>query len=476
MMIINSFKQDRIVNALISNNTQIAYSEYIDLIIKTAENLKQAGIVPNDRVAIVSSNNIELSVLLMALFKAGAIAIPISYQYPQKQIFKNLKKINCSKVIGLKGLINLEEFVDFDTFDLKQMVTFDKKPASKIDKIVLSLNQDATIIFTSGTTGNPKAVLHSIGNHYYNAIGSNLNIPFVKGDIWLVSLPFFHVGGLAILFRAVLDGGTVALPLANESLKESILRYKPSHISLVPTQLYRLFQDKEIIANLSRMKAILLGGGSIPKGVIDESIKYNLSLFVSYGSTEMASQITTTKPQDSIKNLHTCGKILKYRDITIADDNEILVKGKTLFQGFVEGDKIIEIRDLNGWYHTGDLGKVNENGYLNVIGRKDSRFVSGGENIQPEEIEKYLHQLKIVSDVIVVPVKNNEFGKRPAAFIKIIGDRFPDSIFFKSYLLEKIPKFKIPDYFYPWPDAEKFTGLKSKRKYFERFAEGKNVS
>ena len=103
-MIINSFKQDRIVNALISNNTQIAYSEYIDLIIKTAENLKQAGIGPNDRVAIVGSNNIEFSVLLMALFKAGAIAVPISYQSPQKQIFKNLNKINCSKVIGLKGL------------------------------------------------------------------------------------------------------------------------------------------------------------------------------------------------------------------------------------------------------------------------------------------------------------------------------------------------------------------------------------
>ncbi len=84
-MIINSFKQDRIVNALISNHTQIAYSEYIDLIIKTAENLKQASIGPNDRVAIVSSNNIEFSVLLMALFKAGAIAVPISYQSPQKK-------------------------------------------------------------------------------------------------------------------------------------------------------------------------------------------------------------------------------------------------------------------------------------------------------------------------------------------------------------------------------------------------------
>jgi O-succinylbenzoic acid--CoA ligase len=472
-MIINSFGQINNVISLVSDKVRLTYPQYVGFISKTADSLKRAGFNSSERVAILSHNNIEFAVLLMALFEVGVIAIPINYQISPKQIANILYEINCSKIVGLKDFMSFKEFVDFDAFDLKKLVSFDGHPRANIDKIEFPLSQHATILFTSGSTGNPKAIMHSIGNHYYSARGSNLNIPFAKDDVWLLSLPLFHVGGLSILFRAVLNGGTVAVPSQKESLKESIFKYRPSHISLVPTQLYRLFQESEVIGYLSSLKAILLGGGPIPRKLVEKSIASSLPIFPSYGSTQMASQVTTTRPGDQKVNLFTCGRVVKYRDVKIAADNEILVKGRTLSKGFVEGDKIIGVRDADGWYHTGDLGEFTANDYLNFIGRKDNMFISGGENIQPEEIEKCLQQLEMVSDAMVIPIRSEEFGRRPVAFIKIKSGKFPNPDFLKSFLFEKLPKFKIPDAFYPWPENEESTGIKSKREYFKKLAEGK---
>jgi O-succinylbenzoic acid--CoA ligase len=305
--------------------------------------------------------------------------------------------------------------------------------------------------------------MHTLGNHYYSALGSNANIALAPGDRWLHSLPLYHVGGLSILFRCLLAKATVELPEPGTPLIKAITG--TTHVSLVSTQLLRLLREEAL--DPGRLKAILLGGGPISAPLVDEAVSRGLPIHTSYGLTEMASQVTATPPGASPEELRTSGRLLPHREISISEDAEILVRGETLFTGYVTPHAVDLPLDADGWFHTGDLGELDANGYLRVRGRKDNLFVSGGENVQPEEIEDALCRLEGVEEAVVVPVANTEFGFRPVAFVKTVegtarlGDlaRTPEL---------SLPRFKIPVSFHEWP--EETGGLKVDRNYFRELA------
>jgi o-succinylbenzoate---CoA ligase len=152
---------------------------------------------------------------------------------------------------------------------------------------------------------------------------------------------------------------------------------------------------------------------------------------------------------------------LPEREVSISEEGEILVRGATLFAGYVEGGKLDLPLDTEEWFHTGDLGELDENGCLRVLGRKDNLFVSGGENIQPEEIEEALSALPGVEAAVVVPVDDTEYGQRPVAFVRMEDGSTVDL----ALELEKVlPRFKIPVAFYAWP--EESDGMKVNRASF----------
>jgi O-succinylbenzoic acid--CoA ligase len=327
-------------------------------------------------------------------------------------------------------------------------------------------DQLSTIVFTSGSAGVPKAALHTFGNHYFSASGSNANIPLEPGDRWLHSLPLYHVGGLSILFRCLLAGATVALPEPGLPLGEAIAHSGATHVSLVSTQLLRLLREEGFAG--TELKAILLGGGPMPASLVDEARARGLPIHTSYGLTEMTSQVTTTPPGASRGELRTSGRPLPHREVAVSGRGEILVRGETLFAGYVEGASVHRPLDDDGWFHTGDLGALDENGYLDVRGRKDNLFVSGGENIQPEEIEEALSGLAGVQEAVVVPVPDPEFGARPVAFVRAEGVTDQGTL---TRALEKVlPRFKIPVAFYPWPDEAWGRGMKVDRSSFRERA------
>ena len=456
--------------AFIIENQIINYADYFQQTCRVAQNLRKSGFKAEDRIAILSQNSVEYAILLIAIIRIKAVAVPINTRYPLNQISDLLSDINCKTIVYSEKLHPQPKSSGINFFEINQLIDSENGVNQMVIEGEIPFDQDITIIFTSGSTSKPKAVLHTFGNHYFNAFGSNQNIPFQKGDKWMLSLPLYHVGGLAILFRALIGGGSVVIPGNTDSLLDSILKYQPTHISVVSTQLYRLMNDSKAINHLKKMKAILLGGGSIPTNLIQKSIENDLPIFTSYGSTEMASQITTTLPKERDEKLYTSGKLLKYRQLKIAEDEEILVKGDTLFKGYLSGDRVSLNLDPDGWFATGDLGVLDSEGYLTVTGRKDNMFISGGENIHPEEIERELCELEGIREAIVVPARNEEYGNRPVAFIDMAG-KFPENNFFARFLEKKIPRFKIPDYFFPFPDKSDNSGMKPNRLSLKRLAE-----
>jgi O-succinylbenzoic acid--CoA ligase len=398
--------------------------------------------------------------LILAVIRAGHVACPVSDRLPQKGVPRLLERAACTALISDDDELLRSAGTDLHTTKPEPLLEVARQRAQPAD---IPLERPATIIFTSGSTGTPKAALHSFGNHYYNALGSNANIALRQGDRWLHSLPLYHVGGLSILFRCLLAGATVALPRQGTSIGDAIARFGATHVSLVATQLLRLLREN---AELAALKTILMGGGPVPAPLVDDAVSRGLPIQTSYGLTEMASQVTTTPPGASLETLRTAGRVLPDRQVSISEEGEILVRGATLFTGYVDGEKSHLPLDADGWFHTGDLGELDEYGYLRVLGRQDNLFISGGENIQPEEIEEALHRLDGVDEAVVVPVPDPEFDHRPVAFV-----RTEDStIAHLAPELEKVlPRFKIPIAFHPWPEETR-PGIKPNRSALRKRA------
>ena len=193
---------------------------------------------------------------------------------------------------------------------------------------------------------------------------------------------------------------------------------------------------------------------------------------MSYGLTEMASQATATRPGDLPSRIGSAGRVLPHREIKISTDGEICVRGETRFLGYIEGDRLSSPFEADGWFKTGDLGSIDGDGYLAVLSRRDNLFISGGENIQPEEIERVLCGGGDVLEAVVVPVPHERYGFRPAAFVRMAPGRTLDEKALSGSLRELLPGFKVPDHFYTWPESGDLESLKTDRRHLQQLALG----
>ncbi len=414
---------------------------------RAARVLAEAGVRPSERVAILAAGAPEVVVLFLALWRARAVAVPVSPRWPPRQIEAHLRAIGCPLLVwdGVHG----EPSRSVRTLPLGEVVTLDAPaahPNRRIDSPPLIPGpwpRDATVIFTSGSEGLHKAVLHSFGAHYANAAGANARLPFGCGDAWLLALPLDRVGGLAPIFRALAGGGAVACGPAGTQLDALIEMFAATHLSLVPTQLLRLCANPPAAARLAAMKAVLVGGGAVPPALLAEARARGIPALATYGSTEMASQIATADPSAPDRP-----RVLPYRRLAIAPDGEILVRGLPLCRGYVRGARVAPVRAPDGWFATGDLGAVDADGRCTIAGRKDAMFISGGENVHPQEIEQALMEAPGVARALVVPLADPEFGHRPVAFIA--AERLDESAL-REFLAPRLARWKIPRRFLPWP-------------------------
>ena len=416
--------------AIVSGADMITYAELDEQIAERIETFRHVGIGSGQRIALLQHNSVDYIVSLLALIERGAVICPMNARWPESTVYEAMTRI---------GAVFLQD-----------MLERGHSTQSIEASLILTDARWATVVFTSGSSGTPKAAVHSLANLRASAQASNQNIALASGDRWLLSLPLYHVGGLGVLFRCLESGATVVVPDANEALAASIERYAPTHLSLVSTQLYRLLQDADATRALSKMKAVLMGGSAMPARLIAKASEQGIALHTSYGMTEMSTQITCTPAGASLEELSTSGRELLSGSIRINDAGEIEVSGACLFQGYLMEEGVDLPLTVDGFFKTGDTGQFDDDGYLEVTGRMDRQFVSGGENIQPAAIERALCQLDGVLQAVVIGVDDDEFGQRPVAFVRQGGDI--DETHLKEQLRSTLPGYMIPERILPWPD------------------------
>jgi O-succinylbenzoic acid--CoA ligase len=426
--------------ALITGKFTVNYREYDLRVRQTAFRLRELGLKRGERLTLLMDNSVEYAIVIMAAFRLGVVVCPFSTRFPPSLVRKQMIHIASGNLLATdeykdRGISTVVR-IDYNRL-------FDTGPAGCYDDDQIALDQPATILFTSGSS-----------------------IPLVPDDCWLLSLPLYHVSGLAILMRAALSGAAVRFTGDTEDACTIMTDDRRiTHLSLVSAQLQRLLKRVESIGqSLTHLKAILLGGSEIPGELILSASRHGWPIHKSYGLTEMASQVTTTGPGELPEKANTSGRVLRFREMSLSPDSELLVRGNTLFDGYVEGENIHRPFSDDGWFATGDLGQLDKHGYLTVTGRRDNLFVTGGENIQPEQVERSLCSLTGILQATVVPVPDKEFGFRPIAFLQTDEKTTIDEKLLKESLREFLPGHMIPLRFFPLPDIDTHLQLKSNRQ------------
>lgn len=398
-----------------------------------AESARQTALPPKRTVATQMPESPEHVMILLAAMAAKRPFCPLSPRLPPARAAELARRAGAEVLLTPDRPLRVDE----------------PAPAE--------LLPGDSVIFTSGSSGEPKAVVISLSAHLASARGAAPVLGLEPGDSWALTLPLHHVSGLSILYRCLEAGAAVDLGAQDA---------RPTHVSLVATQLKRRLAAGTGWAGL---KAALVGGGPAGLDMVNAAVAAGCPLHLTYGMTETASQLTTTpRLTEALDHVHA-GKPLPGRRVVIAEDGMIHAGGDVLARGFLEADGSVRplAAGYAGLYPTGDLGRWDEEGNLVVTGRADRMFISGGENIHPEEIERALMALPGVEAAAVVPRDDPEFGRRPVAFV--LGAAPPARL--RAALAESLPGFLCPDEILPWPPGVPVPAGKIGKAALDRLAE-----
>lgn len=321
----------------------------------------------------------------------------------------------------------------------------------------------AAIVYTSGTSGRPKGAVLTHGNFLWSAAASALRLGIGADDRWLLPLPLFHVGGLAVLARSALAGTTAEVHGRFEAARvaAALASGNVSLASLVPTMLTRVLEVWDRRPVPRRLRGILLGGGPVPVDLLRRAGAVGLPVAATYGLTEAASQVATAPPTTSWPEAGVGAAPLAFTAVRVVDDagracpsgvvGEIRVRGPTVMVGYWNDAPATAAALVDGWLRTGDAGWLDEAGRLHVADRRDDLILCGGENVYPAEVEAVLEGHPEVAESCVVGVPDSEWGQVVAAVVvRRSDDLTPEAL--AEHARRHLAGYKVPRRI-EWADA-----------------------
>ena len=438
--------------ALIAGEYQWTFAEMQTCVDEMVQKLSHLGKQP---IAVYMPNCPEMVFVLFALQRLGIISIPINTRLSASEIDQQVKNIGCQVFLYSSELMPPQAVLDSGDCDCYavDMLIPQNVPTEQFNE--LSLDDTLTIIHTSGTSGTPKGAMLTNGNFYHSAMSSAYRLGVLPDDRWFCAIPLYHVGGLSILFRSVLYGTAVDLVDQFDVVK---INHKLTHepvtlVSLVPTMLHRLLEVKSKAWN-PKFRLVLLGGAAATPELIQRGEEAHIPVATTYGLTEACSQVATAMPDLVKQKIGTVGKPLLFTEFRIVNESgddvaqgeygDVLVKSPTVMKGYfnqVEANQKI----LNGgWLHTGDIGKLDEEGDLWIVQRRSDLILSGGENVYPSEVEAVLRQHPSIKDVAVIGVDVEEWGQVVGAMIVLKDGQSLTTEEIQQFSRQHLAGYKIP--------------------------------
>ena len=416
---------------------------------RTAGRLASLGVRAGDHLGVLLETRPAFVRLVHAAMRLGAVLVPLNVRLARPELSRQADLAEPTLLVceadteadavalGESPVASVDSPTEASVAALAEREPDDFEPASR------SRSDPRALLFTSGTTGDPKAVELTAGNLLASATASAFRLGVTPDDRWLLCLSMYHMGGLSVVLRSALYGTTVVLQEGFEAgaAADAVAEYEATGVSLVPTMLRRMLDAREEWADSLRF--VLLGGAPATDDLLARCADRDVPVHPTYGMTETASQIATARPREAFEYDGTVGRPLLWTDVTVVGESdggdgedadgddagenpdplpagevgELVVSGPTVTPGYYGDPEATDAAFGEYGLHTGDVGYRDESGRIWVLNRRSDRIVTGGENVHPGAVVEALRDHPDVREAAVVGLDDDEWGERVAALV-----------------------------------------------------------
>ncbi len=460
--------------AVIDDGHEFSYKELNQKSNQVANFFLQKGIHKGDRVGVLLYNCHEYIEIYFALAKVGAILVPLNWRMAPPELSHILNDCGATSLFFGEDFLDTALYIRHNVEEVKDYISLGQEDilwAENYQKIQTYPSTEPTgfkepdsedphiILYTSGTTGFPKGAVLSYRKTFFNALNANIFYGLTSLDIFLVSRPLFHSGGLLVdSTPALYKGATVIYKrrFSPQEYLETIEKYNVTIIETSATFLNFMLKELDLSQyNLRLLKSCYTGGERVSTTMLKEYHNIGIPLSQIFGMTE-TSIVTWLSIGDAVRKIGSVGKPVLHGEVKILNPDmkqispteigEIMVKGPILMSGYWNKPEVTREVMSNGWFYTGDLATIDDEGFIYIVDRQKDMFISGGENIHPAEVEKILLTNPQILDVAVYGVPDEKWGEVGKASIILQDNTGMSAPEVMEFLHGKIGKFKIPKY------------------------------
>ena len=444
--------------ALIHDDRKLTYSEFLRQLVAFAAHLRELGVEPGDKVAMFCPNRMSFTIAYYGILQAGGTVVPISYLAVGREVGYYLDDSDAVALLawseyaeaareGFDSADGCEHLLLFDESDgpLTMVDSAAVNPDAECDIALTSSEDTAVILYTSGTTGQPKGAELTHFNMYSNAqycaeqlIGEpGRREIFGPGNVSLCALPLFHSFGQTCNQNSSIMGGASLSYLDRfepETALSVMQRDRVTQFAGVPTMYFALlnFEDADRY-DLSSLRYCYSGGAPMPVEVMkDFDEKYNVNILEGYGLSE-TSPVATFNVLYRTRKAGSIGVAINGCEVKVFDDDdrevapgevgEVVIRGYNVMKGYYKRPEATETAFRNGWFHTGDMGRMDEDEYFFIVDRKNDMIIRGGFNVYPREVEEILYGHPAVQEAAVIGVPDEKYGEEVKAFVALKNEQ-----------------------------------------------------
>ncbi|WP_405093180.1 AMP-binding protein [Micromonospora sp. NBC_01392] len=442
--------------------------------------LAAKGVEPGDRVAYAGLNSAAFLVTLIGTLRLGAIFVPLNFRLAGPELQQILEDGGARVIVAEPGHCQVIAAVAARTA-LKQFLLVDDDPCVPVGETTgpwqpwsgpiaattpypdiahRGFDDPAILMYTSGTTGLPKGVILTHGNAWWNAVNVDAMVDTRRGDVTHAAAPLFHIGALnSFTLRNLVRGGTVVVRrgFKPDQAIDDYVRYRVNSTFGVPAMFAALARVPGFFdADLTALRSIIVAGAPVPPSLLVEFARHGVLLQQAWGLTETAPFATHLPVERTHDKLGSAGIPMPYTQVRVVDPvtgrpvpsgiaGEVVVRGPNVTPGYWRSPTATSAAfDSDGWFHSGDIGYVDEDGYLFIVDRLKDMIISGGENVYPAEVEAVLADFPGALDVAVVGIPDQQWGESVVAVMSMASGASADLNDVRDHAAPKLARYKLP--------------------------------
>jgi long-chain acyl-CoA synthetase len=450
-----------------ADKRQFTYKEFEAAVMRTARMLAAKGVGYGDVVSLLLPNSVEYVIAYFACWQLGALAGPINSLLKSQEIAYVISNSEARALLVNSEFLPLIETIRDELTSLQAIITFDNEADATREQITgedataeVDQDHEAIIIYTSGTTGKPKGCLLTHGNVIANARQITSWLGFTEADRLLTIMPLFHMNAVSVTTMSALYAGgstVVSQKFSASRFWQIISDYQITSFGSVATMLSMLLSTYPdgVPEGLKtdQLRFAMCGSAPVPAEVLRRFEEtFNCLVIEGYGLSESTCR-STFNPPDQRRRPGSCGvpignemRVVDEEDREVPDGElgEIVLRGENILKGYYKNDTANETAFRNGWFHTGDIGYRDADGFYYIVDRKSDMIIRGGENIYPREIDEVLYQHPDVAAAAAVGVKDELYGEEVAAVVVLKPGANTTAQEVIDYCKARLADFKCP--------------------------------